>query len=69
MYGKMVKNIYVSFALMSLVACTSEGLYTEESAGAKSSASENEATEVDNKLKSACEARGGYYSKTLGCFD
>jgi hypothetical protein len=65
----MVKNIYVSFALMSLLACTPRGLYTEKSVGTKSGASENEAAAVDDKLKSACEAKGGYYSKTLGCFD
>lgn len=64
-----MKYIYVSFALMSLVACTSRGLYTEKSVGTKSGASENEAAAVDDNLKPACEAKGGYFSKTLGCFD
>lgn len=64
-----MKYIYVSFALMSLVACTSRGLYTEKSVGTKSGASENEAAAVDDNLKPACEAKGRYFSKTLGCFD
>ena len=65
----MVKNIYVGFALMSLVACTSTGLYTEVSAHTKSGASQNGAAVVDDKLKTACETSGGYYSNALGCFD
>ena len=57
----MPRNIYVCFALMLLAACNANGL--------QSVASTNGTIAVDSKEKSACEAKGGYYSKTLGCFD
>ena len=49
------------FALMVLAACNANGL--------QSVASTNGTIAVDSKEKSACEAKGGYYSKILGCFD
>ena len=57
----MLRNIYVCFALMLLAACNANGL--------QSVASTNGTIAVDSKEKSACEAKGGYYSKILGCFD
>jgi pyruvate-formate lyase-activating enzyme len=57
----MPRNIYMCFAIMLLAACNSNGL--------QSVASTNGTIAVDSKEKSACEAKGGYYSKTLGCFD
>jgi hypothetical protein len=57
----MPRNIYVCSALMLLAACNANWL--------QSVASTNRTIAADSKEKSACEAKGGYYSKTLGCFD
>ena len=65
----IVKNIYLLLALVSLEACIAKGLDTEKLADADSGMLKNEATEVDDQEKSACEVKGGYYSTTLGCFE
>ena len=65
----MLRNIYVCFALMLLAACNANGLQSVESTGADQVASTTGTIAVDSKEKSACEAKGGYYSKILGCFD
>ena len=65
----MLRNIYVCFALMLLAACNANGLQSVESTGADQLASTNGPMEKDSKEKSACKAKGGYYSKILGCFE
>ena len=65
----MPRNIYVCFALMLLAACNSNWLQSVGPTRADQVASTNETIAADSKEKSACEAKGGYYSKTLGCFD
>ena len=57
----MPRNIYMCFAIMLLAACNANWL--------QSVASTNRTIAADSKEKSACEAKGGYYSKILGCFD
>ena len=74
MYGKMIKSIYVCVALISLAACTSSGLYTEKSVGTNGGASQNNVAAVHDTPKAVfqrhtCEAKGGYYSNALGCFE
>ena len=64
----MPRNIYVCFALMLLVACNANGLHSIKSTSLQHGAS-NGIMATDSKEKSACEAKGGYYSKILGCFD
>ena len=64
-----MKNIYLLLALVSLEACIAKSLDTEKLADADSGMLKNEATEVDDQEKSACEVKGGYYSTTLGCFE
>ena len=64
----MLRNIYVCFALTLLAACNANGLHSIKSTGIQHGVSNGTmATEI--KEKSACEANGGYYSKTLGCFE
>ena len=65
----MPRNIYMCFAIMLLAACNANGLQSVGSTRANQLASTNETIAVDSKEKSACEAKGGYYSKILGCFD
>ena len=62
-------NIYMCFALMLLAACNANGLQSVGSTRADQLVSTNGTIAADSKEKSACEAKGGYYSKTLGCFD
>ena len=74
MCGKMMKNICVCVALVSLAACTSRGLYTEKSEGTNSRASQNDVAAAHATPKAVfqrhtCEAKGGYYSNALGCFE
>ena len=66
---KIMRNIIVCFALMLLAACNASGLQSVGSTRADQLASTNGNVVTDSKVKSACEAKGGYYSKTLGCFD
>ena len=54
---------------MLLAACNANGLQSVGSTRADQLASTNGTIAVDSKEKSACEAKGGYYSKILGCFD
>jgi len=65
----MPRNIYVCFALMLLAACNAHGLQSVGSTRANQVASTNGTIAADSKEISACEAKGGYYSKILGCFD
>ena len=74
MYGKMMKSIYVCVALISLAACTSSGLYTEKSVGTNGGAWQNNVAAVHDTPEAVfqrhtCEAKGGYYSNALGCFE
>ena len=64
----MLRNIYVCFTLMLLAACNANGLHSVESTGVQHGTS-NGTMATDSTEKSACEAKGGYYSKTLGCFE
>ena len=64
----MLRNIYVCFALVLLAACNANGLHSIKSTSVQHGAS-NGSMATDSKEKSACEAKGGYYSKTLGCFE
>ena len=54
---------------MLLAACNANGLQSVGSTRADQLVSTNGTIAADSKEKSACEAKGGYYSKTLGCFD
>jgi hypothetical protein len=65
----MVKVIYVLATLMLLAACNTEGLNSEYSASTASGAVANETEVADEQEKYQCETKGGYYSKTLGCFE
>ena len=65
----MPRNIYKCFAIMLLAACNANGLQSVGSTRADQLVSTNGTIAADSKEKSACEAKGGYYSKTLGCFD
>ena len=65
----MLRNLYVCFALMLLAACNANGLHSVGSTRADRVASTNGTIAADSKEISACEAKGGYYSKILGCFE
>ena len=65
----MLRNIYVCFTLMLLAACNANGLHSVESTGVQHGALTNGSIALGSKEKSACEAKGGYYSKILGCFE
>ena len=65
----MLRNIYVCVAIMLPAACNANGIHSVEPTGADQVASTNGTMATDSKEKSTCEAKGGYYSKILGCFE
>ncbi len=65
----MIKIVYVLGSLMFLAACNAKGLNSEYSASTVSGAVANETEMADEQEKYKCERKGGYYSKTLGCFE
>ena len=69
MNEEMVRNIYICFALMLLAACNAQGLNSATSADMESEAASNESVIEYEQERYVCESKGGYYSKTLGCFE
>lgn len=59
-----MKPLYVTLAILILAGCNAQNLGTDNSR-AKMSTSNTE----QDVLQSNCEAKSGYYSKTLGCFE
>ena len=59
-----MKTLYVTLAILILAGCNSQNLGTDTSP-AEISTSKT----AQDVLQSNCEAKSGYYSKTLGCFD
>ena len=66
---KLQRQICLCFALTLLAACSVDGLNSATTASVDSRASTIKTVAADDKEKSVCEAKGGYYSKILGCFD
>jgi len=69
MNEEMLRNIYMCFALMLLAACNAQGLNSATSADIESDTAANESVIEYEHDKYVCESKGGYYSKTLGCFE
>ena len=65
----MLRKIYICFALMLRAACNAQGLNSATSADIESDTAVNESVMEYEQDKYVCESKGGYYSKTLGCFD
>jgi len=59
-----MKPLYVTLAILILAGCNFQNLRTDTSPAEISMS--NTAQDV---LQSNCEAKSGYYSKTLGCFE
>ena len=66
---KMVKIVYVLASLMFLAACNAQGLNSAQSVISETGKAPNGTSKIDEKEKYKCETKGGYYSKTLGCFE
>lgn len=60
----IMKTLYVTLAILILAGCNSQNLGTDTSP-AEISMSKT----AQDVLQSNCEAKSGYYSKTLGCFE
>ena len=54
---------------MLLAACNAQGLNSATSADMESEAASNESVIEYEQEKYVCESKGGYYFKTLGCFE
>ena len=65
---KVQRKICLCFALTLLVACSVDGLNSETTASVDSRVPMIK-TAADDKEKSVCEAKGGYYSEILCCFE
>ena len=65
----MSKIVYVLASLMLLAACNAQGLNSAQSVTSESGKAPNGTSKIDEKEKYMCETKGGYYSKTLGCFE
>ena len=61
---KIMKSLYVTLAILILAGCNAQNLGTDTSR-----AINNKSKTEQDVLQSNCEAKSGYYSKTLGCFE
>ena len=60
----IMKTLYVTLAILTLAGCNSQNLRTDTSPAEISTSKK-----AQDVLQSNCEAKSGYYSKTLGCFE
>lgn len=65
----MRRNISVCFALMLLAACNAQGLNSATSAGMEIGTAADKSVIEYEEEKYMCESKGGYFSKTLVCFE
>lgn len=65
----MSRNISVCFALMLLAACNAQGLNSATSAGMEIGTAADKSVIEYEEEKYMCESKGGYFSKTLVCFE
>ena len=65
----MEKIVYVVASLMFLAACNAQGPNSAQPVISVTSKAPNGTSKIDEKEKYKCETKGGYYSKTLGCFE
>ena len=66
---RIAQYTYICFAPILIAACNFQALISSKMATIESGTAANDPLLEYKKEKYLCESKGGYYSKTLGCFE
>ena len=65
----MLRIFYGCFSILLLTACSTPSVKPQISESMEGDAMENKSVIEHEQEKYICESKGGYFSKTLGCFE